>query len=56
MAIGLLEMEIEGFFICHVIWCVYGINGLRNFVDNIFSSKATFLSSLVAIGLVEVEI
>ena len=44
------------FFIRHVTWCVHVINGLCNFVDNIFSSEATSLSSFVAIGLMEVEI
>ena len=43
------------FIICHVTWCVHVINGLCNFVDNIISSETTSLSSLVAIGLVEVE-
>ena len=32
------------------------INGLYDFVDNIFLSKATSLSSLPAIDVVEVEI
>ena len=31
-------------------------NELCDFVDNIFSSEATSLSTLAAIGLVEVEI
>ena len=44
------------FFICHVTSCVHVIYGLYDFLDNIFSSQATSLSSLVAIGLVEMEI
>ena len=43
------------FFICHVTWCVHVTNGLCDFVDTIFSPKATSLSRLVAIGFVEVE-
>ena len=43
------------FFICHVTWCVHVTNGLYDFVDTIFSPKATSLSRLVAIGFVEVE-
>ena len=43
------------FFICHVTWCVHVTNGLCDFMDTIFSPKATSLSSLVAIGFVEVE-
>ena len=43
-------------FTYHVTWCVHVINGLYDFVDNIFLSEATSLSSLPAIDLVEVEI
>ena len=43
-------------FNCHVTWCVHVVKGLCNFVDNIFLSGATFLSSLAAIGLLEMEI
>lgn len=50
-----METEIE-LFIYHVTWCAHVINGLLDFVDNLFSSEATSVSSLVAIGLVEVEI
>ena len=32
------------------------VNGLCSFLDNIFSSEATSVSSLVAVGIVEVEI
>ena len=35
--------------------CVQVINKLIDFVDNITSSEATFLSGLVAAGVVEVE-
>ena len=35
-------------------WCVH-INGLGNFVNNIFWSEAISLSSLVVVGQVEVE-
>ena len=51
-----LLLLIITFFICHVTWCAHVINGLCNFVDNIFSSETTSLSSVVAIGLVEMEI
>ena len=35
---------------------MHAINELGEFVDSIFSSEATSLSSLVAIGLLEEEI
>ena len=37
-------------------WCMHVIHGLCDFVDNIFSSEATSLSSLIEIGLGEMEI
>ena len=43
------------FFICHMTWCVHVINEFCDFVDNTFSPEATSLSSLVAIGIAEVE-
>ena len=42
-------------FICPMTSCFHVTNELCDFVDNIFSSEATSLSSLVVIGLVEVE-
>ena len=44
------------FFICHVTWYIQVMNRLCGFANSIFSSQATSLSRLVAIGLVEVEI
>ena len=44
------------FFICHVTWCVHVTKELCDFLGKIFSSEATSLSSLVAIGLLELEI
>ena len=44
------------FFICHVSWYIHVMNRLCGFANSILSSEATSLSSLVAIGLVEVEI
>ena len=44
------------FFICHVTWYVLVMNRLCGFANSILSSEATSLSSLVAIGLVELEI
>ena len=42
------------FFSCHMIWCVYEINGLCDFLDDIPPSEATSLPSFVAIVIAEV--
>ena len=44
------------FFVCHVTCCVQVINRLCGFIDNIPSSEAAYLSSLIDIDVVEEEI
>ena len=50
------ENEFITFFICYMTFCDHVINRLFDFVDNRPALEPTSLSSLVAIGLVEVEI
>ena len=50
------EKEFIAFLICYMILCDHVINRLFDFVDNRLALEPTTLSSLVAIGLMEVEI
>ena len=50
------ENEFKKFFICYGILCDEVINNLLDLMDNKPAFEPTTLSSLVAIGLVEVEI
>ena len=50
------ESKFKTFFICHVTLCDHVINRLCDLMDNKSALEPTTLSSLVAIGLAELEI
>ena len=49
------ENEFITFFVCYMTLCDHVINRFCDFVDNKHALEPTILSSLVAIGLTEVE-
>ena len=53
---GSRENEFITFFVRYMTLCDHVVNRLCNFVDNKAALEPTTLSSLVAIGLAEVEI
>ena len=50
------ESEFKTFFICHVTLCDHVINRSCDLIDNKRALEPTTLSSLIVIGLAEVEI
>ena len=53
---GSREKEFITFFVCYMTLCDHMVNRFCDFVDNKPALEPTTLSSVVAIGLTEVEI